>query len=314
MRDAELGYAVLITTGLLLNGLAVGLSAPLRDLLAPLREWRLLAGVLVVDLLVVPAGLLVPAAVAGAEPAVTAGLVLLAGASTGAIGVALTRIGRGDVPVAVSIITALGAANLVTVPLLMAVLLPEAVTVPIDAVGRSLLVLLVLPLVAGTQLRRLLERRRRHPEAVARTARRLGSASTFVIAAALVTGFAIDPRGILGALGGVPALSGVTMVVAAGLAASALSRSGRRRRALWLTMTARAVGVAVAVAALHLPGADTTRATVLAVGGLTQLLPILLVLSHDRWARLRRRGPGPTRGRLGGTEVVRWTSAPDPAP
>lgn len=314
MTGAEFAYAVLITTGLLLNGLAVGLAAPLRALLAPLREWRLLAGVVVVDLLVVPAGLLVPAALAGADPEVTAGLVLLAGASTGAIGVALTRIGRGDVPVAVSIVTALGAANLVTVPLLMAVLLPEAVTVPLVAVGRSLLVLLVLPLVAGSQLRRLLERRRLHPEAVARTARRFGSSSTVVIGAALATGFAIDPRGILGALAGVPALSGVTMVVAAGLAAAVLSRTVRRRRALWLTMTARSVGVAVAVAALHLPDADTTRATVLAVGGLTQILPILLLLGRDRWARHGGPGRGPGRGRLRGTEVARWTPAPDPAP
>lgn len=305
MSGAASAYSVLITLALLLNGMAVACTSPLRDLLAPLRERSLLLGAVVIDLIVVPVALLVPAAVGGASAETYAGLVLLAASSTGAIGVALTRIGRGDLPVTVSLVTALGVANLLTVPLLMALLLPEAITVPVTAVARSLLLLLVLPLTAGAVLRWSLTRLRRHPESVARTARRLGTASTLVLGLALATGLGIDPAGVVDALVGIAALAALCSVAAAGVAALVLTDDGPRRRSLWLIGTARAVGVALAVAAIHLPGAAETRATVLAVGGLTQALPILVLLGRDRWVRSRggswagRRGSGRS-GRRGG--------------
>jgi BASS family bile acid:Na+ symporter len=299
VSGAESAYTVLITLGLLLNGLAVACAAPVRDLLRPLGERRLLLGAVAVDLVVVPAALLVPAVLLGLPDAEVAGLVLLAAASTGPIGVALTRIARGDVPATVSIVTALGAANLVTVPALMALLLPDGLVVPVRGVTRSLLLLLVLPLAAGAVLRWALLRLRQHPEAVARTARRLGAASSVCIALAAATAFAIDPAGILSALAGPPALLGLGMVAAAGGAVLTIARDDARRRALWLTATARSVGVALTVAALHLPDADATRTTVLAVGGLTQAVPVLLLLGRDRWRRRAARtggGGGPRRG------------------
>lgn len=300
MSAAEAVYTVLVTVALLLNGMAIACAAPLRELLAPLRERRLLLGAAGLDLVVVPIALLVPAVALDASADMLAGLVLLAAASSGPIGVALSRIGRGDVPLTVSLVTALGVANVATVPLLLALLLPEALAIPVAAVGRSLLLLLVVPLTAGAVLRRVLERWRRHPESVARTARRLGAASSALLAGALTTGFAIDPRGILDALVGPSAVAGVTLVVVAGLATLTLTRDGRRRRALWLTTTARAVGVALAVAAIHLPDATGTRATVLAVGGLAQALPILLLLGRDRFAPAAGAGPRAVGRRRGG--------------
>lgn len=296
---AETVYGALVTVALLLNGAAVACGSPLRRLLAPLRERRLVVGAVVLDLFVVPLALLGPAAALGVTPEAFAGLVLLAAASTGPIGVALTRIARGDVAATVSIVTALGVANVVTVPALMLLLLDEPLVVPVAAVGRSLVVLLVAPLAVGALVRRVLERRQRHPEAIARTARVLGSASTLVLGGALLTGLAIDPAGILRTAVGAPAVTGLVMVGAGGLGAAVLTRDRRRRRALWLTATARSVGVALAVLALHLPDATDARATVLAVGGLGQGLPLLILLGRDRWDR-RRRGRGDRRGTPGG--------------
>jgi predicted Na+-dependent transporter len=298
VSTAESAYSLLITAGLLLNGLAVAGGTPVRALLAPLRDRGLLLGAVAVDLVVVPAALLLPTLVLDLRPGETAGLVLLAAASTGPIGIALTRIGRGDVPATVAIVTALGTANLVTVPALLAVLLPEAAGVPALEVGRTLLLLLVAPLGAGAVLRHLLGRRRWHPEAVARLARRLGAASTACIGAAVTVGLAIDPRGIVGELLGPPLVPALLMIAVAWVAAVLLTTDGPRRRSLWLASTARSVGVALAVAAIHLPGSAETRAAVLAVGGLTQALPILLLLGRDRWARpagAPRRGVTPGR-------------------
>ena len=301
MSTAESVYSVLIALGLLLNGLAIASGTPMRVLLAPLGDRRLLLGAVVIDLVLVPVALLAPAVVLALQPGETAGLVLLAAASTGPIGIALTRIGRGDVPATVAIVTALGTANLVTVPVLLAVLLPEAAGVPAHEVGRTLLLLLVVPLAAGGVLRRVLARRRWHPEAVTRLTRRLGAASTACIGAAVTVGLAIDPRGIVVQLLGPPLVPALLMISMAWMAATLLTGDGPRRRALWLTSTARSVGVALAVAAIHLPGAADTRATVLAVGGLTQALPILLLLARDRTTGAARAGAARAGGaRAGG--------------
>lgn len=301
---ASTAYTFLVTAGLLLNGIAVACAAPLGTLLEPLRDRGLLAGAVVIDLVLVPTALLVPAALLGVDDEVVAGLVLLAAASSGPIGVALTRIARGDVPATVSIVAALGAANLLTVPLLMGALLPGTVDVPTVAVGRSLLVLLVIPLAAGVVLRRSLLLRRRHPEAIARTAQRIGAASSLAIAGAAVTGLVIDPGGIAATLAGPAAVSAAAMLLAAGLGAVVASRDAGRRRSLWLTATARSVGVALAVAALHLPDAEGTRATVLAIGGATQVVPVLMLLGRDRWAQRRGRVRAGGRGRLAASEDV----------
>lgn len=285
MNGAGTTYAILIALALLVNGLAVAGTTPLRELLAPLRDRRLLIGAVAIDVLVVPAALLIPARLLDLPVGIVAGLAVLAAASTGPVGVALARIGCGDVPVAVALVTALGAANVVTVPLLMAVLIPSAFGVPFVAILQSLLLLLALPLAAGVALRRAQERRGRHPEAIAGTARRLGAVSTALLLAALVAAAAIDPRGVLADLASPVLLVGPVALLTVGAAARMLTADPARWRALWLTLTARSVGVALAVVGLHLRDVDGALAAVLAVGGLMQIVPVVTLVGMDRRRR-----------------------------
>jgi BASS family bile acid:Na+ symporter len=296
VRSAETTYAILISLALLVNGLAVAGATPLRTLVAPLRDHRLLVRAAAIDVLVVPLVLLGPAVLLDLPTGVIAGVAIVAAASNGPIGVALTRMGRGDVPVAVALVTALGAANVVTIPVLMMILVPAAVGVPVVAIAQSLLLLLGLPLAAGALLRRAQVARRRHPEAIALTARRLGTVASVLLTVALASALAIDPRGIVAAATG--PLPVIALVALALLAAAArlVTRDPVLWRTLWLTLSARSVGVALAVVALHLPSVPGTLSAVLVVGGLTQIVPVLLLLVTDRVRRLRaRRRTGATR-------------------
>jgi len=293
VSGAETTYAVLITLALMVNGLAVAGATPLRTLLAPLRDGGLLLRAAAIDVLLVPLILVGPAVLLDLPAGVVAGIAVVAAASNGPIGVALTRIGRGDVPVAVALVTALGAANVVTIPILMMLLVPAAVGVPVGAIAQSLVLLLGLPLAAGAALRRIQERRQRHPEAIARTARRLGAVSSALLALALCSAFAIDPRGVVAdADGPVPLIALGGLVLLAG-AARLVTRDPVLWRTLWLTLTARSVGVALAVVALHLPRVPGTLSAVLVVGGLTQIVPVSAILIGDRVRRSRpaRRPP-----------------------
>lgn len=304
MSRVELAYSVLVTAALFVNGLAVAGGTPLRDLIAPLRERRLLAGAFVLDLIVVPTALLVPAMLLGSDAGTVAGLVILAAASAGPIGVALARIARTDVASAVALVTLLGLANLVTTPLLMLLLLPAALHVPALELGRSLLLLLAVPLGAGAVLRRTLVRRRWHPERTARLVRRLGATSSLLLATAVTVGFLIDPPAIVDALIGPPAVSGLVMLTAVGGGAALLGLGAQRGRSVWLVTTARSVGVGLAIVAIHLPEALAARATVLAVGGLTQAVPVLALLAVNRRERARGRGGRTRRGRLAASQEL----------
>jgi predicted Na+-dependent transporter len=77
-------------------------------------------------------------------------------------------------------------------------------------------------------------------------------------------------------------------MLAVTLGARAVSSDPARIRTVAITINARAVGLALALATLHLDAVEGLRATILAYGGLTQVVPLLFVLIARRMpARLR---------------------------
>jgi len=71
-------------------------------------------------------------------------------------------------------------------------------------------------------------------------------------------------------------------MVAVTVASRAVTRDPLRVRTLAITLNARAVGLALTLATLHLGAVPGLRTTVLAYGGLTQLVPIIVVLGLRR--------------------------------
>jgi bile acid:Na+ symporter, BASS family len=284
VQSAEQLYSYVLIVSLLLNGVAIAGSAPLRTLLAPLRDRRLLLAALLVDVVVLPASVIGAAVLLGVDESTRVGLIIIMAASTGPIGMALVRILRAELPVAVSIIVLFSASNLVTVPAIMWLLVPEALHVPLEAVVRTLLLLVILPLAAGWSVRVLSLRLHVTPERFARLIAVVGSLSTVALGTALTIAGLIDPTGLGEFLTSRAALTVPVALVATYLAVRPISRNARRRVALWVALNARAAGLSLTIIALHLADVPEARAAALGYAGLTQVLPLFIArVTQRRW-------------------------------
>ena len=282
MAGIETLYAVLLLTALALNGIAIAGVTRLRELAAPAREVGLVARVMTLDVLVVPLVAVGAAIALDVDPVTRAGLVLVSAASSGPIGIALSRIARGDVPLSVTIVVGLGALNLITVPVVTTLLLPSGVTIPLPTLLTSLIGLAVAPLLLGRLVALLRERSKASDAAYLRTIARLRLGADVTLFGAVTTAFLLDTRELIAALRGpVLGIAFFVMLVVM-LCARAVTDDPARIRTVAITINARAVGLALALATLHLGDVEGLRATILAYGGLTQLVPILVVLIGRR--------------------------------
>ena len=287
MIDVETVYGVLLISALLLNGVAITASTPLRSLLAPLREGGLITRIVLLDVVLVPIVAVLAANALGVDPVTRAAIVIVAAASTGPIGMALTRIARGDVPLSVTLVVGLGALNLITVPLVTELFLPSGITIPLSSLLSSLLGLAVAPLVLGRLLAVVLERSR-SGEPTVRTMRRIAQrGSDVLLLGAVSVALFIEPRAVFDAFLGPVTIVAVIVMLVVAVGARIVTSDAARVRTLAVVLNARAVGLALTVATIHLGTVEGLRASILAYGGLTQIVPLAVVLL------LRRRSRGP---------------------
>jgi predicted Na+-dependent transporter len=291
VSGVETLYGTLLVLALVLNGIAVAGVTPLRTLLAPVREFGLVVRILLLDLVLVPIVVVGTATLLDVDEVTRAALVIVSAASCGAIGIALARIAGGDVPLSVTLVVGLGALNVVTVPAITGLLLPASITIPIASLVSSLLGLALAPLLVG-RLFGVLAQRTRMPEArFVATIGRIRSVGDLALLGAVISALLLDPRGVVAVLFGPVVVVALVTMVAVTVASRAVTRDPLRVRTLAITLNARAVGLALTLATLHLGAVPGLRATVLAYGGLTQLVPILVVLA------MRRRVAGARRKR-----------------
>ena len=174
MTGTETLYTSFLILALVLNGVALTGATPLHVFFAPLRETRLVSSAVSLDTLMVPFLVIGLAMLLGLDDITIAGLVIVVAASAGPIGVALARIARGDVALAVTLVTGIGLLNLLTVPLLSGLLLPDSVPLPVGPVLTSLASLLVLPLLGGRLFNAVLVRLRTSVATQERLLQRIG--------------------------------------------------------------------------------------------------------------------------------------------
>lgn len=292
MIDVETVYGVVLVLALLLNGVAITTSTPLRELLAPLREGGLILRIMVLDLIIVPVVAVGMSALLDVDPVLRAAIVIVAAASAGPIGMALTRVARGDVPLSATIVVGLGALNLLTVPLITSLLLPRGVMIPLASLLTSLVGLAVAPLLLGRLVAVTLARAPAREATLATVRRGSQRGSDVLLGIAVSIALVIEPREALDALVGPVSLIAVVMMLVVALGARLITSDLVRVRTLAITLNARAVGLALTLATLHLGDVAGLRASILAYGGLTQILPLALVLLLSARRRRGARSPG----------------------
>jgi BASS family bile acid:Na+ symporter len=183
-----------IPLGLAFLMVTVGLGLAAADFRALLARPGVVAAGLAGQLLLVPAAAFVVASVFALPPVSALGLVLVACVPGGVTSNFITVLARGDAALSVVLTAGSTLAGLVTVPVVLALavacfdpaglVLPA--TVPMDATARAVLLVTVLPMLAGMALRALA------PRAVARRLPAVRRLATAVFAAIVVAAFSGD--------------------------------------------------------------------------------------------------------------------------
>ncbi|HVD28690.1 MAG TPA: bile acid:sodium symporter [Mycobacteriales bacterium] len=175
--------------------LSLGMAFPVAGLVAPLRRVRLVVAMVVLNTLVLPALAWALATAAPIAPGYVAGIALAAIGSAGAAGLKAAQLSRrADLPLAVSLVVVLQLANLVAVPVWAAVVVTGA-SLSRLRILQSLLVLVLLPLVAGAVVRT------RSEGLAARLRPVLVRVANVALVAALVTGIAANRDLLLSVIG-----------------------------------------------------------------------------------------------------------------
>lgn len=189
---------------------------------------------------------------------------------------------HADLPYAIALVVVLEAANVVAIPVWVALLLPPGVQVPMWPVVRTLLLLVLAPLAVGMAVRA-----RRPPTAarLAPLAARLSTVGLLVVIAIVLARYARIVLDVFVAVG--PAA--LTAVLLALLLGWLLGGPARPTRAATSLVTGvRANGPALAIAQASFPSLAAVSVAIVAFGMFSVLLPVSFAIVAGRTAEPER--------------------------
>lgn len=125
--------------------LAMGLGLSLGQIVAPLRDWKVVVFALVANFVIVPAAAFVIKTIIPMESAYQIGLILVASAAGAPMLPKLAQLAKGSVPLSVALMTLLMVATVIYLPIVLPLLLPGVTVDPME-VASSLVVLMLIPL------------------------------------------------------------------------------------------------------------------------------------------------------------------------
>jgi bile acid:Na+ symporter, BASS family len=208
---AESIFTVGVAVAIVATVLSLGMTFTATLLLAPLRRVRLVMAMLGLNTIALPAGAWGIATAAPVSTGYADGIALCALGSAGAAGLKAAQLSRrADLPLALWLVVILQLANLVAVPLWAGVVVTGGAPLNRLQILRSLILLVLLPLVVGAVVRA------RSDCLAERLRPALNQGGNLALAVALVTGIAANRHVLLSMLGSwVPVV--VLMIVGLGL-------------------------------------------------------------------------------------------------
>jgi BASS family bile acid:Na+ symporter len=246
--------------------LAMGMGLTVREVVAPLRNVRLLLAALLVNFLIVPAAAWLLAALLGLAPDLRIGLLLIACAAGAPMVPKLAQIARGHAATAVALVTLLIVATVVFAPLALPLLL--GVSVDAGAIVTSLAGQLLLPLAIGIFMRE------RWEEEAAEYRPTVATLSNVALAVLFLTSVGANLPDLLNLVGTGGILAVVGLIVVALVAGYALGiPAGVERRVLALGAGQRNTAAAFVIAT----GNFADRPTVFLLIGLAALLMMVIL-------------------------------------
>ena len=163
IRGANASVVVFVVS----STLSVGLGLTVPQIVAPLRNGRLVALSLLANFVLAPVAAIALARVLGLDEPLAVGLLLVAVAGGAPFLLKLADLARADMPFAVGLMVGLMVITVGYMPIVLPLLLPGVSVNPAN-IAKSLIVLMLIPLAVGLALRAWQPRDCRSPQGVRR--------------------------------------------------------------------------------------------------------------------------------------------------
>jgi BASS family bile acid:Na+ symporter len=245
----------------------LGLGLTIGDIVAPLRQVRLLVVSLVANFLIVPAAAWALARLLSLEPDLQVGLLIFSAVAGAPLALKEAQLARGDMPFAVSLVTLQTVATVIYLPIALPLLIP-GIAVDTVAIAMPLILQILLPLGLGLLMNA------RYDEEAEMTRPVMSTVSSLSLAVMLTLNLGNLGR-VLGLLG-TGAIAATILLVVVGFAAGWLLGGPRAamRRTLALGTAQRNFAAAFVIGG----GSFAERPTVMIMLLAASLISMFLIL------------------------------------
>jgi len=246
---------------------SMGLSLKMDQIIAPLKNAKLVVLALLANFILVPAVAYLITLVIPLDESVEIGLILLSTAAGAPFLPKLAEVAKGNVAFSVGLMVLLMVVTIIYLPLVLPLMLSGVEVNPWE-IARSLIVMMLIPLAVGLFINA------RYEEAAAKIQPTFGQASNIALLVLTVAGLVLNFSNMIGLVGSLGILAGIIFIVTALIIGYLLGGSERGiKNVMGLGTAQRNISAALVVAAQNFDANVVTYLMVIAVIGLVVLMP-----------------------------------------
>ena len=255
---------------------SMGLSLKISQILAPLKNIKLVILALAVNFILVPIlAYLITLALPLDEP-LRIGLILLSTAAGAPFLPKLAEVSKGNIPFSVGLMVLLMIVTIIYLPIVLPLLLGDVEVNPWD-IAQSLIVMMLIPLAIGLFINA------RYEETAAKIQPTFGQASNIAILVLAVLGLVLNFKDMIGLVGSWGILAGIIFIVLAAVIGYFLGGSDSGiKSVMGLGSGQRNISAALVVAGQNFGLDVITYLMVISVIGLVILMPLAGELGKRR--------------------------------
>ena len=248
---------------------SMGLSLKMPQIIAPLKDLKLVILALVANFVLVPLVAIVITLIIPLDESVRIGLILLATAAGAPFLPKLAEAAKGSTAFSVGLMVLLMVVTIIYLPLVLPLLLGGVEVNPWD-IAQSLIVMMLIPLAIGLFINA------RYEETAAKIQPTFGQASNIALLVLTVLGLVLNFQAMIDLVGSLGILAGILFIVislVAGYLLGMASSDSGTRSVMGLGTAQRNISAALVVAAQNFDTNVVTYLMVIAVIGLVVLMP-----------------------------------------
>jgi len=247
---------------------SMGLSLKIKQIVEPLKNFRLVVLALVANFILVPLVAYLITLLLPLEEHLEIGLILLATAAGAPFLPKLAQAAKGNMAFSVGLMVLLMVVTIIYLPIVLPLLLSGVEVSPWE-IAQSLIVMMLLPLAIGLFVKA------RYEEIAAQVQPTFAQASNIALLVLTVLGLVLNFREMIGLVGSFGILAGVVFIIVSVLIGYLFGGSdGSIKSVMGLGTGQRNISAALVVAGQNFGGEVITYLMVIAVIGLVVLMPL----------------------------------------